>query len=467
MTVKLIPENLVTYEVFEELGPYFAHRQLGSGEVNRYVPSANECPLLLQLPNGEISMTNGFISPMWGSVIVWNPSRCTRDSGSFHHRNKIPQQCLREDVLVIRDGQARVKDAMNTLSRVESKLNQRLDRIEKTTKLRLDDIDLKLASIHEMNRDISDFTENQGDRVQSIWNMLRNQQSGPSHQQPGPSTTFYVEDNFIEDSSTNGEKVGEGETNDGEEQTNEGWGVWETNEAIPLRQYWIEEIMQEEESEEEFEIMQEQPIQEEHEPYYPEPIEYPILDDDMEEEANSLSLEEEASLEMVKAQRAAIDARQAERERLQAVIRSEKLKRLKVYAEERKKKMMDLAKKQGIDWEMAYKTFCGVEDGLEVNDNAEVEVIIQDIRSANPDDHTYFTALRNTVIFLKAGVKANGAWNILINFLEKGTFVISTKFFEQRTYTELQVMLIKIQRTTRLNELLREHVKEILMKVGP
>jgi hypothetical protein len=32
--------------------------------VVRYVPSAKECPLLLQLPNGEISKTNGFISPV-------------------------------------------------------------------------------------------------------------------------------------------------------------------------------------------------------------------------------------------------------------------------------------------------------------------------------------------------------------------------------------------------------------------
>ncbi|XP_021720068.1 GPI transamidase component PIG-S-like [Chenopodium quinoa] len=45
-----------------------------------YIPSAKECPLLLQLPNGEISMTNGFISPMWGGVIVWNPSGCSGHS---------------------------------------------------------------------------------------------------------------------------------------------------------------------------------------------------------------------------------------------------------------------------------------------------------------------------------------------------------------------------------------------------
>ncbi|KAK1563656.1 hypothetical protein Q3G72_030733 [Acer saccharum] len=44
-----------------------------------YVPSAKECPLRLQLPNGEISKTNGFISPMWGGAIVLNPQSCLKD----------------------------------------------------------------------------------------------------------------------------------------------------------------------------------------------------------------------------------------------------------------------------------------------------------------------------------------------------------------------------------------------------
>ncbi|KAK2414083.1 GPI transamidase component PIG-S [Trifolium repens] len=44
-----------------------------------YIPSAKECPLQLELPNGEISKTNGFISPMWGGVVVWNPQSCIKD----------------------------------------------------------------------------------------------------------------------------------------------------------------------------------------------------------------------------------------------------------------------------------------------------------------------------------------------------------------------------------------------------
>ncbi|CAI9774427.1 unnamed protein product [Fraxinus pennsylvanica] len=55
-----------------------------------YVPSAKECPLRLQLPNGEISTTNGFISPMWGGIVVWNPSACLTDSKIKHPlRHKI------------------------------------------------------------------------------------------------------------------------------------------------------------------------------------------------------------------------------------------------------------------------------------------------------------------------------------------------------------------------------------------
>ncbi|PSR94905.1 GPI transamidase component PIG-S like [Actinidia chinensis var. chinensis] len=72
-----------------------------------YVPSAKECPLLLQLPNGEISMTNGFISPMWGGVIVWNPPGCSRDSENMHPlEHKISHQDL-EKIFEVFMGQLR------------------------------------------------------------------------------------------------------------------------------------------------------------------------------------------------------------------------------------------------------------------------------------------------------------------------------------------------------------------------
>ncbi|CAN6447052.1 unnamed protein product [Victoria cruziana] len=44
-----------------------------------YIPSAQECPLVLQLPGGKVSGTNGFISPMWGGVVIWNPPTCLKN----------------------------------------------------------------------------------------------------------------------------------------------------------------------------------------------------------------------------------------------------------------------------------------------------------------------------------------------------------------------------------------------------
>ncbi|XVF81211.1 hypothetical protein PTKIN_Ptkin15bG0137900 [Pterospermum kingtungense] len=71
-----------------------------------YVPSAKECPLLLQLPNGEISKTNGFISPMWGGVIVWNPEGCLKDDNKPTARHTIPMQDL-ENMFEVFTGQFR------------------------------------------------------------------------------------------------------------------------------------------------------------------------------------------------------------------------------------------------------------------------------------------------------------------------------------------------------------------------
>ncbi|KAK9137156.1 hypothetical protein Sjap_007750 [Stephania japonica] len=73
-----------------------------------YIPSAEECPLLLQLPNGEISSTNGFISPMWGGVVVWNPPGCSKNSKNEHHpiSNTLSPQDLQK-VLEVFTGQLR------------------------------------------------------------------------------------------------------------------------------------------------------------------------------------------------------------------------------------------------------------------------------------------------------------------------------------------------------------------------
>ncbi|WVZ67756.1 hypothetical protein U9M48_016796 [Paspalum notatum var. saurae] len=61
-----------------------------------YIPSARECPLYLQLPDGVLSKTNAFISPMWGGVLIWNPPDCSLGSKMTHSTQKMSSQELME-----------------------------------------------------------------------------------------------------------------------------------------------------------------------------------------------------------------------------------------------------------------------------------------------------------------------------------------------------------------------------------
>ncbi|KAI3918814.1 hypothetical protein MKX01_042134 [Papaver californicum] len=72
-----------------------------------YIPSAEECPLRLQLPSGKISTTNGFISPMWGGVVVRNPPRCFRSSTSMQPQKHTLTSEDIEELLEVSLGQLR------------------------------------------------------------------------------------------------------------------------------------------------------------------------------------------------------------------------------------------------------------------------------------------------------------------------------------------------------------------------
>ncbi|XP_010247099.1 PREDICTED: GPI transamidase component PIG-S [Nelumbo nucifera] len=79
-----------------------------------YIPSAKECPLLLQLPNGEISTTNGFISPMWGGVVVWNSPNCLKDQESGNHTIRTISTQDLEKVFEVFIGQLRQLFGLNS-----------------------------------------------------------------------------------------------------------------------------------------------------------------------------------------------------------------------------------------------------------------------------------------------------------------------------------------------------------------
>ena len=146
--------------------------------------------------------------------------------------------------------------------------------------------------------------------------------------------------------------------------------------------------------------------------------------------------------------------------------KAKQLVRLEEYKVDRDKRRMDVALKTGPEWEYALKMFNGTECGLECNDNSEVETILVNLSVANPDPMLLSQALRQSIVRLNVGVKQD-SWCIIIQFAREGIHTISTKFFQHRTLTELQALSIKVKRTTNLNELLHEHITDLINKSEP
>lgn len=90
---------------------------------------------------------------------------------------------------------------------------------------------------------------------------------------------------------------------------------------------------------------------------------------------------------------------------------------------------MDVALKLGPDWEREIKAF-GVDQEDELNDNANIVRNLEDLKSANPNIHTYFTALRHSISHIKTIVKEIGKWTIVIYLIEEGTISYQLNSFK-------------------------------------
>lgn len=97
----------------------------------------------------EFTEVRGDIKEMRDSVVT--------DSHLLHHC----QTSLTEDVLVVRDSQTMVRDAMDRLSKVEASFNMRPTKIEASTDKRLTDLEVGVSAIFSMQKE-------QGNLLQQI-----------------------------------------------------------------------------------------------------------------------------------------------------------------------------------------------------------------------------------------------------------------------------------------------------------
>ena len=122
--------------------------------------------------------------------------------------------------------------------------------------------------------------------------------------------------------------------------------------------------------------------------------------------------------------------------------------------------------KLGDSWDMARRMF-----GLpqkSTNNDKDFFQLLDSYRTANPDNSTYMEALRLEISRIVAGFdQMLDEMVIFIYCQQEGSFKVSLNLFENRTLSELWILINKVSRSSNLNELLRDHLREFAVRASP
>ena len=116
-------------------------------------------------------------------------------------------------------------------------------------------------------------------------------------------------------------------------------------------------------------------------------------------------------------------------------------------------------------WDMERRMF-----GLpqkSTNNDKEFLQLLDSYRTENPDNSLYMEALRLEISRIVAGFdQVLDEMVIFFYCQQEGSFKVSLNLFENRTLSELWILINKVSRSTNLNELLRDHIREFAVKAS-
>ena len=127
---------------------------------------------------------------------------------------------------------------------------------------------------------------------------------------------------------------------------------------------------------------------------------------------------------------------------------------------------LDVRLKSGVNWDKARKVFGLPQRGT--NNDRDFLHLLDVYKSANPYNSVYVEALRLEISRIVDGFdKVGNEMAIFVYCQQEGPFKVSLNLFENRSLSELWIFINKVCRTSELNELLRDHLKEFVVKAGP
>ena len=130
------------------------------------------------------------------------------------------------------------------------------------------------------------------------------------------------------------------------------------------------------------------------------------------------------------------------------------------------RRKLDVRLKLGDSWDMARRMF-GLPQKI-TNNEKDFFQLLDSYKTANPDNSTYMEALRLEITRIVAGFdQLLDEMVIFIYCQHEGSFKVSLNLFENRTLSELWILINKVSRSSNLNELLRDHLREFAVRASP
>ena len=176
---------------------------------------------------------------------------------------------------------------------------------------------------------------------------------------------------------------------------------------------------------------------------------------------------------MFKKQLLDLRRKEDELEKISQVI-LKKAELLKIENEEKKhlhnlriqRRRLDVRLKLGDSWDKARRIF-GLPQNSTNNDRDFLH-LLDSYRTANPDNSLYIESLRLEITRIVVGFdQVLDEIVIFVYCWQEGSFKVSLNLFENRTLSELWILINKVSMSSNLNELLRDHLKEFSIKASP
>ena len=105
---------------------------------------------------------------------------------------------------------------------------------------------------------------------------------------------------------------------------------------------------------------------------------------------------------------------------------------------------------------------------LSTNNDRQFLHLLDKLEISNPNNDVYMNAIKTEVSRITAAFdRSLNEMSIFVYCQSEGSFKVSLHLFENRSLSEIWVLLNKVKRSSKLNEVLRERLKEFASRASP